>query len=136
MPLDPKAEEVQSWLQKASKDLAAGKHALNADPPLTEDAVFHAQQVAEKAIKAFLVWHEVRFKKIHDIRELGAAAIKIDFSWKALLEDAAELSPYATIFRYPGESGEPLIDDAIDALNLSEKVYHAVIERLPKQIIQ
>lgn len=68
MPLSPKAEEAQSWLRKALKDLVAGKHDLKANPPLTEDVVFHAQQAAEKAIKAYLVWNEVRFKKVHGRR--------------------------------------------------------------------
>lgn len=134
MPLNPKEEEVKNWLNKALKDLEAGKHDLKAEPPLTEDVLFHSQQAAEKAIKAFLVWHERRFNKVHDIRELGAAAISIDDSLRSILEVAAELSPFATIFRYPGETEEPLLDDVIDALNLAIKVIDAILERLPKNL--
>ena len=53
-----KASETQAWFQKASQDLRAGTLVLGAEPPIVDDALFHAQQAAEKAIKGFLVWHE------------------------------------------------------------------------------
>jgi len=40
---------------------------MTAMPPFTGDAVFHAQQVAEKTLKAFLVWHGRIFRKTHNL---------------------------------------------------------------------
>jgi hypothetical protein len=44
--------DTRAWLMKAEMDLKAAAHELTAAPPFTGDAVFHAQQAAEKAQKA------------------------------------------------------------------------------------
>jgi HEPN domain-containing protein len=54
-PDDARAEDVRAWLQKVEFDLKACAHALSSeDSGLWPDAVFHAQQAAEKSLKAFL----------------------------------------------------------------------------------
>lgn len=64
MPLDPeRIAAVRAWLAKASSDEHAAIHELKADPPLTADICFHAQQIAEKSLKAFLLWYDVPFRK-------------------------------------------------------------------------
>ena len=56
MPHDAaRLDETRSWLNKASKDLRAAAHDLQAAPPLLEDVDFHCQQAAEKVLKGFLV---------------------------------------------------------------------------------
>jgi HEPN domain-containing protein len=72
MPLDPAlVVETRGWLAKAHKDLGAALHELTADPPFLEDIVFHAQQAAEKSMKAFLSWRGRPFRKTHNLVELG-----------------------------------------------------------------
>jgi HEPN domain-containing protein len=44
---------------------------LTAVPPFTADAVFRAQQAAEKTLKGFLAWHDVPFGKTHNLAALG-----------------------------------------------------------------
>jgi HEPN domain-containing protein len=52
MSHDPEVlAETRSWFLKGSRDLEAGTFELTAASPFTEDAVFHAQQAAEKALK-------------------------------------------------------------------------------------
>jgi hypothetical protein len=64
MPHDPaRVEDTLAWVTRALSDLRAGTHQLTATPPFTCDAVFHAQQAAEKAFKAFLAWHDDPFPK-------------------------------------------------------------------------
>jgi HEPN domain-containing protein len=73
MPRDPeRLADTDSWLRKAFTDLRCAAIDLAAEPPATEDAVFHAQQAVEKALKAFLVWHDAAYAKTHDIGRLGA----------------------------------------------------------------
>jgi HEPN domain-containing protein len=75
MPHDPeRIAEVRSWFAKASEDLRAAAFKLTAQPPLTADIVFHAQQAVEKAIKGFLSWHDRPFRKTHNLVEIGEAA--------------------------------------------------------------
>jgi hypothetical protein len=64
-----RAAETRDWLAKAALDLRAGEFDLTAVPPLAGDVAFHAQQLAEKALKAFLVWYDVAFRKTHNLVE-------------------------------------------------------------------
>ena len=75
MPPDvARIEETVEWLSKARIDLRAADHDRTADPPITADMVFHAQQAVEKVLKAFLCWHDVPFRKTHNLVELGDIA--------------------------------------------------------------
>jgi len=46
------------WIKKAENDLVAAEHLLTARPHTPYDTIcFHAQQCAEKYLKAFLIFH-------------------------------------------------------------------------------
>jgi len=79
MPHDPwRVADTRAWLVKAANDLRAADVEFRATPPLLEDIAFHAQQAAEKALKAFLTWHETPFRKTHSLEEIGEQCITID----------------------------------------------------------
>jgi HEPN domain-containing protein len=82
---------------------------LAAVPPLIGDAAFHCQQAAEKALKAFLTWRDVPFRKTHDLAEIGQQCIAVDRSLEALCRSAEGLTTFAWIFRYPGEPEEAVM---------------------------
>ena len=50
--------DTLSWFEKAHKDLRCAQIELAADPPASEDALYHCQQAAAKALKGFLVRHD------------------------------------------------------------------------------
>lgn len=134
MPLDPaRLADTRAWLAKARLDLAAGVAVLGAAAPLTGDAMFHAQQAAEKSIKALLAWHDTPSPKTHDLAELGGLLVDRDPSLEPLLRRAAVLTEYAWRYRYPGESDEPSHDEARNALVLAREVYEAILSRLPDE---
>jgi HEPN domain-containing protein len=58
---------------------------LAADPPLLDDPMFHCQQAAEKALKAYLTWHDRPFRRTHDLVELGNQCVEIDHTLDPLL---------------------------------------------------
>jgi len=58
---------VQDWLRKAEGDFAAAEHLLGLAQQDCFTAAFHAQQAAEKFLKALLVRHQIPFPKTHDI---------------------------------------------------------------------
>ena len=63
-------EIVPAWLKRARSDLQLGRAALNTPDVLPEDACFHAQQCAEKALKALLLHHQVHYPRTHSIEVL------------------------------------------------------------------
>ena len=124
--------DTRGWLRRAAADLPGAEVDLAAAPPLIGDAVFQRQQAAEKALKAFLAWHDVPFRKTHDLAEIGQQCGTLDRSLEPLCRSAEGLMTFAWIFRYPGEPEEPPVEDAIAAL--ARDVYHAVLSRLPGEV--
>jgi len=133
-PDEAKREDARAWMAKASLDLRAAEHASKASSPLLEDVTFHAQQAAEKAMKALLTWHDVPFRKTHSLEELGRQCLALDPAMQYLVDEAAPLSEYAWKYRYPGEPGPPTGEEAADALRVAHKVVAAALERLPPEV--
>ncbi len=97
--------EVQQWLFKADHDLRSAQRLMSTEngEPLLDTAVYHCQQVAEKAFKAFLTANNTLFPKIHLLLPLLELSREIDSSFSELTEAAELLTPFATEFRYPGD---------------------------------
>jgi HEPN domain-containing protein len=93
--------------------------------------MFHAQQAAEKAMKAFLAYHDVPFRKTHHLDELGQQCLAIDPTLNVIAHAAAPLTEYAWRFRYPGDSDEPERAEAEEALQVAQSVYDAIVMRMP-----
>lgn len=135
MPHDPaRVEETRAWLVRALHDVQGIRSLLEGTPALPDLAVFHCQQAAEKALKAFLSWHDIPFQKTHNIAQLGRAATAVDPSLAPLVERGAELTPFAWRFRYPGDAIAPDAQDVRRAADLAREVYEAVLARLPHQV--
>ncbi len=124
--------ETREWLAKAALDLQAAEFEFTAEPPLTADIVFHCQQLVEKSLKGFLVWHDVPFRKTHNLVEIGQQCSSIDPTLQEPIRRAAGLTEYAWRFRYPGEPQQPPVPEAREALALAREVYGAIISRLPE----
>jgi HEPN domain-containing protein len=101
-PEQVKWDFVQQWLSKARKDLRAASVLLAADLDDYENVGFHAQQAAEKFIKAFLVRHQIEFPKTHDIAVLRGLVAQVEQRTSERLAPAEVLTPYGVTFRYPG----------------------------------
>ena len=107
----PPSESPAEWLRHARGDLI-----LSATPPptgvLLELLCYHAQQAAEKAIKAVIL-HLTRSEPAfsHSLRRLKEDAEQAGASAPVPLtaESAALLTQYAIITRYPADLGE--VDD-------------------------
>ena len=61
----------------------------------------------EKALRAFLVRHDVPFPKTHDLGKLGQLAAQLDATLDELVDGIVDLSKYAWMFRYPGDPVAP-----------------------------
>ena len=122
---------VQAWWTKSCHDLAAVRLLLAAEPPALDIAVYHSQQAAEKAIKAWLVWKEMPFPKTHDLNRLLGLCAPLEPAFESLRPHAAFLNPFAAEFRYPGDVSEPTREDAFEALRLAAEVLEFVKHQCP-----
>jgi HEPN domain-containing protein len=80
--------EVQQWLFKADHDLRSALRLMTPDneDALLDTAVYHCQQAAEKAFKAYLTANEIPFPKIHLLLPLLALCNDIDASFSQLAD--------------------------------------------------
>lgn len=129
-----KREEVRGWFEKADEDLRSAEADLAFDPPIQSDALFHCQQAVEKAMKGFLTAHDRAFHKTHDLDELAQSCRSLDPTLQATLDSCLKLTVYAWRSRYPGAWSEELPDAPEHALALARGAYHAIMDRLPKQV--
>ena len=119
----------EDWLSHARSDLTLA----SISPPegvMLEGLCFHAQQAAEKALKALLVYHHLEFPRTHNIGTL------LDLLHEAVsipseVEDAASLTDYAVMTRYPGDTEPVDSDEYQQAVRLAHAVLEWVQQLLP-----
>lgn len=114
-------------LRLAAADLEAAR-LLNV-PGQRHNACFHAQQAAEKALKAVLMALGEGFPKTHDLAYL-VTRIRARTSFPPLGEETSVLNEYSVSTRY-----EPLLDE-IDEPTTDEAVHLAarVVEAAKRKI--
>ncbi len=96
--------DVRDWVAKAEQDFAVVKTLARKRRPAVHDAVcFHAQQCAEKYLKALLTRERVAFPKTHDLLDLLELAKRREATLDLLRPHLTYLEPYAVNLRYPGE---------------------------------
>lgn len=79
MAFDPElVAETRAWFAKAFSDLRAAETLAATSPPLLDEAVFHCQRAAEKALKGFLACNGRTFRKTHNLEEIGEQCLAID----------------------------------------------------------
>jgi HEPN domain-containing protein len=127
---------VREWLEKADNDLRNAVHTLTlgAEGP-TDTVCFHAQQCAEKYLKAFLVFIEIDFPKTHDIEEL-INLIPDRYRPELSIQDQRRLTAYATVTRYPGGYAPIKLSEARQAVRLARRIRKAIRGHLPKEVFQ
>jgi len=122
---DTRRELLRSWLTKAASDLRSARVLGSADHPPLDTAIYHCQQTAEKAVKAFLVSKEISPEKTHDIRKLTLEAVVHEPRFNEVMDMAVALTPYAWEFRYPDDLAEtyPTREEFDEALQHAQAIY-------------
>lgn len=93
-------EQSKLLLRKALQDKAILEILVD-DYTISNDAVgFHAQQAAEKLLKALLVLYQQDYPRSHDLNILISLLARINIFLPSELQALADLSPMATIYRY------------------------------------
>ena len=96
-----RADLVAGWLKKAESDLLAVEATLHA--AALDAACFHAQQAAEKFLKAFLCHTGRDFPHSHNLAKLVELCRRADSSFPDLRSVVEPLTPYAVELRYDQE---------------------------------
>lgn len=109
------------WVKKAEGDLITARREYRARKFPNYDAVcFHAQQAAEKYLKAYIQESGNLFPRIHSLLELLALISKNNTGFLSIQADLNVMEGYAIQFRYPGLSANKA--EAKAALLAAERV--------------
>jgi HEPN domain-containing protein len=102
---------AKEWLRYAKSDLNTAKHMFNdVHPRETEISCYHAQQCAEKSLKAYLIANETDPPYIHDLVELVRLCTANEANFSTIQPYCVSLNPYGVQVRYPNELA---VDDGI-----------------------
>lgn len=127
-----KIEEVYSeWFNKAGEDeLSITAIVHEGGAPST--ACFLSQQMAEKYLKALLVFRKKTFPKVHDLLNLATRLMEIDTDVETIREDLILLNRYYIETRYPGDYPTFSLDEAKQAFQAALRVKEFVWKKIEK----
>jgi HEPN domain-containing protein len=120
-----------SWVEKADSDLLSIRNNLAAAEVPWDVVCFHAQQAAERMLKAFLVQHGVQPRRTHDLLSLLGECVAFDQTLGVISQQCTDLNVFAVDIRYPEPAPSPDETLARAAVQAAEHVCGAVRERLP-----
>jgi HEPN domain-containing protein/predicted nucleotidyltransferase len=122
------------WLDSARYELTLAQRLLT--PDTANGVCFHAQQAAEKALKAFLIYCGLPLERIHSVRGLAAKCAEQDRDFLAIAADTQVLTGYYTDTRY-AEEGNGFIfktyelQEAERAVEAAERVLAFIQSKIP-----
>jgi HEPN domain-containing protein len=122
-------EEVTGWIKKAEEDFnGATRLSRHSKPSMHNLVCFHAQQCAEKYLKAYLTAINKPFEFRHQLEKLLLPLCsEHDRSFEMLREIVRRLDAYSVDFRYPGADADRV--EARMALKAARQVRAFVRER-------
>ena len=116
-------ELASQWLEKARHDLFTARRVLDAEGAPTDTPCFHAQQTAEKTLKAILTAAGVRYERAHDLMPLLEKSASLVPELGQFREMCAQLSEYAVQVRYPSETADPDQTEADNAVRAAAEIF-------------
>ncbi len=125
--LEEAREEAAKWFREVEKDLNAARTLTEIEP---SRSLFFSQQAAEKSIKGFLTFGGIRFRKTHDLTDLGSQCAALDPTLESLLKKVAILTDYASEFGYPDAPYEPDVPEAEEAVALANLLFEEIRRRV------
>lgn len=124
---------VRQWVEKAEEDFRNAEHTLTLKERCPfGTVVFHAQQTAEKYLKALLTLHAVEFPKSHDLGELSRL-LPQGIQPPLTPREEETLTGYAVVTRYPGPPGVPTRQEAEESVAWAGRVRSAIRALLPPE---
>jgi len=120
-------EEALRWLEQAKHNLEVAQNNFKAN--FYSDTCFMAEQAAQMALKAFIIYHKNRFIWEHSIQELARICTEYDSNFGKFVEFGKILDRYYIPTRYPNALASPAVPykiytekDAKEALNFAKEI--------------
>jgi HEPN domain-containing protein len=120
---------AKGWWRKGDSDLTSAQLCLAAGRAM-DTACFHAQQAAEKYLKAYLVLMKKDFPFMHNLSALVELCKSEDVSFDKIQEPAEALTPYAVEARYDEDFWPDMITTQ-EAVHQAVTIRDFILAKLP-----
>lgn len=111
------------WLSSAEEDLLVTETLLKYSPNLMSAIAFHAEQAAEKTIKAYLIKLDIKLIKTHDFDKL-LTVIEDREEFSARLYDLVQIfDKFNVEVRYPDNESIPTKDELLEMIENAKEIY-------------
>ena len=122
-------EDTARWLRYAAEDLATAETLLKQPHVPPRQACWFAQQAAEKALKAALIFLQIDFRRTHNLNVLRDL---LPESWqlKTALPNLKDLNRWAVEARYPEKMQEATKAEATEAVEQAQSIWTSVSTEL------
>ncbi len=117
--------DTARWLRYAEEDLITAETLLKQPHVPPRQSCWHAQQAAEEALKAVLIFLQIDFKRTHNLSVLRDL---VPESWqlKTTLPNLEHLNRWAVEARYPEDMQEASNANASEAVEQARSVWISV----------
>lgn len=112
--------DFTAWIELAEDDFSNSQKLIRGSKPSIYGTCFHAQQCAEKYMKALLVHKGKSFPMTHDLTFLNSLLDQAGVFMGVPDDMLDTLSAYAVATRYPGAS--PSLEEARDAIEITKTI--------------
>lgn len=129
MPTADRLADTARWLRHAEEDLITAATFLRHQHVPPRQACLWAQQAAEKALKAVLIFLQIDFRRTHDLNVLRDL-LPESSHLKTALPNLGDLNRWAVGARYPDEVQEPTQANASEAVEQARAVWTAASTEL------
>ena len=124
---------VEEWLKRAHDDELNASSILRHRDGTPVATCFLSQQIAEKCLKALLLYCSSDYPRTHDLSLLlGLLKAHVPSIHRALREDVLSLGPYYIATRYPADI--PLEDFtwpiAVKAFEAAQRIQQFVLKKI------
>ena len=121
--------DTARWLRHAEEDLITAETFLGHSRVAPCQCCWHAQQAAEKALKAVLIFLQIDFPRTHDLNVLRDL-VSERWQLKNALPNLGDLNRWAVQARYPEDGQEATGTDASTAVDHARAVWTSVSTEL------
>jgi HEPN domain-containing protein len=120
------------WLRRARSNLAIAQMEKH-ETVMLEDLCFEAQQAAEKALKALLIYKSGEYPRTHAFTLL-LTRLETYLTVPSTVREVIELSDYAVQIRYPGNYYPVSEEEYQRAVKLAARVVRWVEQQIDSEV--
>ena len=122
-------EDTTRWMRYAEEDLITAEMLLSQQQIPPRQACWFAQQSAEKALKAALIFLQIDFHRTHNLNDLRDM---VPESWqlKTAYPNLSNLTRWAVEARYPETMQEATNTEASEAVKQARSIWNSVSNAL------